>query len=108
MMQAQNYRGTGNLPSVVDVLKRHREELVDRQVKHLWVFGSVARGEEHEDSDVDLLVEIAPDSGMSLTGFSHLRLDLIDILGRDVDLGEWSTLRDEIVDEVRNDAVMVF
>ena len=107
-MQAQENRQPGNLPSVVDVLKRHREELASRHVKHLWVFGSVARGEEREDSDVDLVVEIASDSGMSLTGFSYLRLELVDMLGRDVDLGEWSTMRDEIVDEVRNDAVMVF
>jgi len=97
-----------NLPAVVGVLKRHRAELASKHVKHLWVFGSVARGEERADSDVDLVVEIAHDSGMSLTGFSHLRLDLVDMLGRDVDLGEWSTMRDEIVDDVRNDAVMVF
>ena len=101
--------GSGSrLPKVVDTLTRHRDELSRKHVNHLWVFGSVARGDENDGSDVDLLVEIDPKSHMSLTGFSSLRLDLIELLGQDVDLGEWSTLKEDMVEDVRNDAVMVF
>lgn len=107
-MQSRENPQAGNLPSVMDALNCHRAELTSRHVKHVWVFGSVARGEDCEGSDVDLIVEIDPEFGMSLTGLSRLRLDLVDMLGRDVDLGDWSTLREEIVDDVRRDAVMVF
>ena len=52
-------------------------------------FGSVARGEENATSDVDIAVDLAPEAGLSLTGFARLRLDLTDILGRTADLTEW-------------------
>ena len=96
------------LDAVLETLSRHHGELTGRGVNHVWVFGSVARGDDREDSDIDLLVEIDPQSNISLSGFSRLRMDLEDMLGRKVDLGEWSTVRDEIDDDVRADAVMVF
>ena len=46
------------------------------------VFGSFVRGEQDAESDVDFLVEFEP--GRSLLDLSGLRLDLIDILGREV------------------------
>ena len=48
------------------------------------VFGSFARGEQRADSDVDVLVELAPNTpGIEFFG---LKLDLEDALGRSVDL----------------------
>jgi predicted nucleotidyltransferase len=45
---------------------------------------------------------------LSLTGFASLRLYIEELLGREVDLGEWSTLREGIKDDVRKDAIRVF
>ncbi len=53
-------------------------------VPGLAVFGSVARGEERPDSDVDLLVELPP--GMGLFGLGRLRSDLEAAVGLPVDL----------------------
>lgn len=96
------------LPEVVKNLQAHRDALADRHISHLWVFGSVARGEERANSDVDVIVEIAPDAKMSLTAFSRLQLDLSDLLGHPVDLAEWRTLRPHVTEEAKSDAVMVF
>ena len=58
----------------------------------LRVFGSVARGEDRPDSDVDLLADSAP-PGMSLFGLgAREQADLETIVGTRVDLvpaGEW-------------------
>jgi len=66
------------------------------------VFGSVARGEATSASDVDFLVEF--EEGRSLLDLSGLRLDLADLLGRDVDVATMNSLhpllRDRILAEL--------
>ena len=51
-------------------------------VKHIRVFGSVARGEATTASDVDLLLEL--EAGRSLFDLSGFKLDLEDLLGCEV------------------------
>ena len=53
-------------------------------VSNIRVFGSVARGEDSADSDVDLLVDVPP--GMGLLGLARLQRELEDILEAPVDL----------------------
>jgi predicted nucleotidyltransferase len=100
-----------NTPSLSQVLKRlreHRDWLRERGVSRMWVFGSVARGEEQSDSDVDLIAEIDPQARVSLTAFARLRLDLSDLLGAPVDLVEWRTLRSQALASAEREAVAVF
>jgi len=73
-----------------------RQEILDRlnaeapalkqkyAVKSLAVFGSMARGDDHEDSDVDVLVEF--EGKGTFDNFMGLKLDLEDLFGRRVDL----------------------
>ena len=49
-----------------------------------WLFGSYARGEQREDSDVDIL--IVPEQGVGLFKLSGMHLDLQDMLNMPVDL----------------------
>ena len=45
----------------IDLLKQHAPELKERfGIRSLSIFGSVARGEQHEGSDVDILVDMPP------------------------------------------------
>ena len=53
--------------------------------KKASVFGSVSRGDERPDSDVDLLIDRGPEP-MGIYKFIGLKYDLEDALGRDVDL----------------------
>jgi uncharacterized protein len=55
-----------------------------RGVARIEVFGSVARGEDPPDSDVDLLIE--PPPGMGLLGMARLQRELEDVLDARVDL----------------------
>ena len=67
------------------------------------VFGSVARGEATENSDLDLLVEFEPDR--TLLDHSHLVLDLEDALGCKVDVVTPQSLHWYIRDRVLIEAV---
>jgi hypothetical protein len=74
-----------------------------RGARNVRVFGSVARGEAREDSDIDLLIDV--ESGRSLLDVIGLWLDLQELLGRKVDLltegGVNRHLRDAILSEAR-------
>ncbi|MTH70109.1 hypothetical protein GJ743_17200 [Agromyces bracchium] len=73
---------------VLDLLHR-RKPLIERlaranRIRSVQVFGSVARGDETEDSDVDLLVD--PDPDASLFDLAQFELDLESLLDRAVDV----------------------
>jgi predicted nucleotidyltransferase len=74
-------------------------------VRSLAVFGSMARGDDHEGSDVDILVTF--EGPVTFRGFMGLKLDLEDLFGRRVDLGTPETLRPETRPSVEKDLIHV-
>lgn len=62
------------------LLQTQKADLQSRGVHHLAIFGSRARGDAHEDSDLDVLVDIDPDlpkfSLVDLAGISNLISDI--------------------------------
>ena len=69
------------------------------------VFGSVARRQARQDSDIDLLVEAPPDT--TISGLLALR-DLFErILGRTVDLITYGGLKPKLDDDIRREAVLL-
>jgi predicted nucleotidyltransferase len=90
----------------IDILAKHRRELRERfGVKSLRLFGSVARDEASEHSDVDVLVDF--DETPSLFGFLRLQGHLRDLLGSRVDLITESGLKERARPYVEKDAVNV-
>ena len=90
----------------IAVLRAHAHELRSWGIIRLALFGSNLRGDEHPDSDVDLLVDLDKRRELSLIDIAELRLRLSDILGRQVDLVQRDLLkthlRDAIVTEARD------
>jgi predicted nucleotidyltransferase len=80
------------------ILKRHG-------VARAGVFGSVVRGEETDDSDIDILVEI--ERRMSLLDFVGLKIELEEALGRKVDLGEYAAIKPIIKDDILSEEVAI-
>lgn len=74
-------------------------------VKTLAVFGSMARGDDREGSDVDILVTF--EGKADFDRFMGLKLYLEDTFGRAVDLGTPDTLRPEMRVEVERDLIHV-
>jgi predicted nucleotidyltransferase len=56
------------------------------RVRQLGIFGSFVRGEQTENSDVDVLVEFEPSARFGLLTFCQLENDLSEVLQRKVDL----------------------
>ena len=71
----------------------------------LAVFGSVARGEDDDDSDVDLLVELP--STMGLFGLARLRRDLERVLDAPVDLVPERDLKSGVRDTVISESIAI-
>ena len=88
-------------------LRRRRHDVIAaaaaRGVTGLRVFGSVARGEDRPDSDVDLLADLP--SGMSLFGLARLQAELEGILGTRVDLVSARDLKPEVRSRASRDVV---
>lgn len=97
-----------HLSGPVGQLVRHkRRELVAaaaaHDVRNLRVFGSVARGQDRADSDVDLLADLPP--GMGLVGLGRVQADLEAILGAKVDLVPASDLKPAVRERVEPELV---
>lgn len=88
-------------------LRRHRRaviELVARRGGHnVRVFGSVARGEDTDTSDIDLLVDL--DDNVGLVGLAAMRRELSELLGVDVDIVPADTLKPSTEVAVRTEAI---
>ena len=83
-------------------------ELKAEGVLHLALHGSVARGEETPDSDVDLIAELDRSRKFSLISFIHIENRLADILGVKVDLSDKIALRPEVAENAERDSILVF
>ncbi len=88
-------------------VRRKRRDLVAAAAAHdvtnLRVFGSVARGEDRPDSDVDLLVDLPPHMG--LLGLGRVQADLEAILGTKVDLVPSNDLKPAVRARAERDLV---
>jgi predicted nucleotidyltransferase len=92
---------------VSSLLAAKRDEVLRLAARYgahnVRVFGSVARGEEGHDSDVDLLVDL--EQGRSLLDLAGLMLDLEALLGRRVDVGEAAGLKPRYRERILGEAV---
>ena len=96
----------GKAAEYARVLRRHMPELRDRYgVASLGIFGSHVRGEERDDSDLDVLVEFGRPTG--LFGFVGLQDELSDLLGIKVDLVMKRALRPRIGSQILAEVVLV-
>jgi predicted nucleotidyltransferase len=90
-----------------DLRVTQRDEILrlaaKRGARKVRVFGSVVRGEDRPDSDVDFLVEMDP--GRTLFDLSGLVLDLEGLLGAPVDVVTEAGLRPRLRDRVLAEAV---
>jgi predicted nucleotidyltransferase len=89
----------------IALLQKNRGVLSRFSVRRLYIFGSVARGEGKEDSDVDILVEYEPDAHVGLFQFVRLRRELSNILGCAVDLATPDSLHKELREDILKEAV---
>lgn len=105
MIQDGTDSGSGS--GLPDFLAQHRTAILQLAVKHgahnVRVFGSVARGDTHTESDVDFLVDLA--EGRDLFDLGALLMDLRDLLHHPVDIVTTKSLHHRLRDSVLKEAV---
>jgi predicted nucleotidyltransferase len=88
-MKAFMTKETKRKPPTLDDLRGRRDEILEIASRHgvsnLRVYGSVARGEARDSSDIDLLVDV--EAGRSLFDLGAFYMDLRDLLGYEIDVG---------------------
>ncbi len=94
------------LDAILAELRRIRPELERRYpVRGLGVFGSYVRGQQTEESDIDVLVELG--DGIGMLRFVGLQQDLSDALGVNVDLVDNAALKPDIGRRIRSEVIML-
>ena len=73
-----------------------------------WLFGSFAREEQSDDSDIDILVEFDHSSPIGLFAYARMWRELKEKLGRDVDLVENGTMRPLIAEDADYDKQLIY
>lgn len=91
---------------IKNLLTSHREQLSQLGGSHVAIFGSVARDEATEDSDVDILVDF--DSRKGLFGFADLKFYLEEILDSHVDLVTRRALHPALKKRILSEAKEIF
>lgn len=93
--------------STLEIKQEHREEVLSIARRYgaanVRLFGSVARGEDDEDSDIDFLVDLAP--GRILFNLGGMLMDLNLLFGKRVDITTEKGLKRRIRERVLSEAV---
>lgn len=97
-----------NTPEAIAILQRSEPALRERGVLHAALFGSVARGESHSGSDVDIMVEIDPDARITVFDYVELKEYISNLFGEPVDVVNRDGLKSYVAPAATADAVYAF
>lgn len=109
------------LKCVIFAGRKNQFEMDKEQLQHIiaayfatqpvlkaWLFGSFARGEQRDDSDVDIMVVLDSQAHVGLFKLSGMRLDLQDLLAREVDLVTEKGLLPFARESAENDKILLY
>jgi predicted nucleotidyltransferase len=106
---AQSSNSRPVLARVLQLLRQNRVDLEKAGIRHAEIFGSVARGEDTPNSDVDILVDLDPKLVDDLFAYSRVRRTLQNLVGRPVDIARKGRPRSPEMDaEIARDAVHAY
>ena len=97
-----------NLSEIKTILRNQKKYLEEHYgIKEIGIFGSVVRGEQKADSDIDILVELIRPSKISLLDLVELECYLQDLLGAEVDVVIKKNLRKRIGERILSEVVPI-
>lgn len=94
--------------AILKKLRAHSAELKVQGVVHAALFGSVARGDDQTESDIDVLVDLDRTRIRTVYDYVGVRHALEDLLGRPVDVVNRATMSPRMKDRVEGDAIPAF
>jgi predicted nucleotidyltransferase len=97
-----------NRARALETLKRSEPALRARGVRHAAVFGSVARGDNRPDSDVDIMVEIDPEAHITVFDYAGLKEYIASLFDGQVDVVNRESLKPYVRPAATADAHYAF
>ena len=91
-----------SLDGILIQIREHEAQLRARGAVRLGIFGSYSRGEQHEGSDLDVLVEL---DERTFDRYMDLRLYLEDLLGLPIDLVQADRIRPELREQIQGELI---
>jgi uncharacterized protein len=97
-----------NKQDILDRLRKDERALRACGVTHAALFGSHARGDAHPDSDIDILIEIAPGAVHDVYDYVGLKRYIADLFEGPVDVIDREALKSHVRPPAEADAVSIF
>jgi uncharacterized protein len=97
-----------NREQAIATLRAHELDLRNLGVLHAALFGSVARNEAKPDSDIDIMIELAPEAPIGLFEYVGITQYLADLFPVHVDVANRSRLKALVRPSAERDAVYAF
>ena len=98
-------RMTQEVANMIPTIKRF---FAKQPVKRAYLFGSCSRGEETAESDIDILVDFDKSKPIGLFQYVNMKLDLQDLLHREVDLVESNELLPFAQESANRDKLLIY
>ena len=97
-----------NKRDAIKILRRHESDLRARGVQHAALFGSVARGEAGPQSDVDIMIELAPDASLDIFAYVELKDFIAGLFPGPVDVVNKDALKPYVRPPATADSIYAF
>jgi uncharacterized protein len=97
-----------NRQDILDRLRENETALRARGVTHAALFGSRARGDNRPDSDIDIMIEIAPEIVQDVYDYVRLKNFISTLFTRRVDVVDRDALKPYVLPPAEGDAVYAF
>jgi predicted nucleotidyltransferase len=97
-----------NTQDALATLRRHERELRARGVAHAAVFGSVARGDAHFGSDLDIMIDVEPETPLTVYGYVGLKEYIAGLFDGPVDVVTRDALKPYVRPAATADAIYAF
>jgi predicted nucleotidyltransferase len=78
------------------------------RIERAWIFGSFARGEQHELSDIDLMIELSSEWSITLFDLAELQFQLQKITRKKIDLVMLGAPLTEIETRINHDKILIY
>jgi len=92
----------------IAILVANREALRARGVRHAALFGSVARGEAHPGSDLDILIDLEPSARLGIFEYVGIKQFIAELFSSSVDVVDRAALKPHVRPSAESDAISAF